>query len=66
MIRITGGSWWCYLCNKEHGEGAGCPLLPRLRRTSDIEEELKEAVRKIIDMENVGNGKGKNAEAEDL
>ncbi|CDH26754.1 hypothetical protein [Xenorhabdus bovienii] len=57
MIRITGGSWWCYLCNKEHGEGAGCPLLPRLRSKSDIEEELKEAVRKMMETEKAGNEK---------
>ncbi|MDE1484622.1 hypothetical protein [Xenorhabdus bovienii] len=59
MIQITGGSWWCYLCNKEHGEGAGCPLLQRQLRksTEDIKKDLKEAVRKIIETENAGNEK---------
>ncbi len=60
-IRITGGSWWCCLCNEFHCEGDGCPRLPSARRGIDIERELKEVIRKIIETENVGNEKAEAA-----
>ncbi|BET97774.1 hypothetical protein [Xenorhabdus taiwanensis] len=58
-IRITGGTWYCYLCNKEHDEGAGCPRLnPQIRKSEkEIIKSLQEVARKIMETENAGNEK---------
>ncbi len=53
-IEISGGSVFCYLCNKWHGEAEHCPKLPQLyppKSEEQVRRELAEAIRKIKEAE---------------